>query len=176
MFQQIEVSLFTREWIEIFSDCHNNYLLKSLPLYEGVDWNSQCSVEFVAICICLPLYEGVDWNLQQLHTTAIHSASPSLRGSGLKFYYNAFYSICKLVSLFTREWIEIFGWYIYYTTNVVSPSLRGSGLKCMISQNECTLTKSPSLRGSGLKFRPRSIQLRHIRSPSLRGSGLKLKM
>ena len=99
------VSLFTREWIEIEPrrdivqtvsclplyegvDWNNQMLLKSnqilcLPLYEGVDWNCFlfCSVFYK---LSLPLYEGVDWNLQYLCCSDDHSASPSLRGSGLK--------------------------------------------------------------------------------------------
>ena len=56
-----------------------------------------------------------------------------------------------VVSLFTREWIEI---YIINksASEQSSPSLRGSGLKSSIGfVNFVASRTSPSLRGSGLK-------------------------
>ena len=35
----MEVSLFTREWIEIVVDGFMKFSDEGLPLYEGVDWN-----------------------------------------------------------------------------------------------------------------------------------------
>ena len=63
---------------------HASHYCKGLPLYEGVDWNRYTCV----ICCCsvgLPLYEGVDWNLC----------------SCARLWHR------YIVSLFTREWIEI---------------------------------------------------------------------
>ena len=57
-----------------------------LPLYEGVDWNSVPFLQAV-LDLRLPLYEGVDWNKEKIE----------------KFLGR------ENVSLFTREWIEIFG-------------------------------------------------------------------
>ena len=54
--------------------------------------------------------------------------SPSLRGSGLKFPVGELNSSVNAVSLFTREWIEIFV-KLLYKVKALSPSLRGSGLK-----------------------------------------------
>ena len=77
------VSLFTREWIEISSLSSRSRMVWSLPLYEGVDWNSGNNrilrergsspslrgsglksflTASVFVSLCLPLYEGVDWN------------------------------------------------------------------------------------------------------------------
>ena len=56
-------------------------------------------------------------------------ASPSLRGSGLKFF--CLWFACKIAK---------------------SPSLRGSGLKLHFTRILRTGLESPSLRGSGLKY------------------------
>ena len=122
-----------------------------LPLYEGVDWND-CRTCWQRRLTCLPLYEGVDWNRLRLVRTVIiavslftrewieiingrilfrQRTSPSLRGSGLKFFDEVALMPESFVSLFTREWIEIHaeGW---KTEASGSPSLRGSGLKLLI--------------------------------------------
>ena len=101
-----------------------------------------------------------------------------------------------IVSLFTREWIEII---LNCSTNprrLPSPSLRGSGLKLICKNQSIRKKKSPSLRGSGLKLRWARLHLfpgqrlplyegvdwnviavvtkpNLFMSPSLRGSGLK---
>ena len=105
--QSLQVSLFTREWIEI----------GSLLAWIGTIWVSLFTREWIEICKkeiafvpngCLPLYEGVDWNRSTSRTCRGSGASPSLRGSGLKFVTVAFCIIAtQKVSLFTREWIEI---------------------------------------------------------------------
>ena len=100
------VSLFTREWIEMYGRLCCKYSRQSLPLYEGVDWNPLCKSFFIP-----------------------YNRSPSLRGSGLK-YKILTWQIARdvrlplyegvdwnkilmhkmqgfFVSLFTREWIEI---------------------------------------------------------------------
>ena len=98
--------------------------------------------------------------------------SPSLRGSGLKCGWNCRHDWYPYVSLFTREWIEIFS-FQSAPSCLSSPSLRGSGLKCVPSARRETMDLSPSLRGSGLKFCLILTNVRRERSPSLRGSGLK---
>ena len=81
------VSLFTREWIEITGLSAAFWGVLSLPLYEGVDWNKICiqrdlnrflspslrgsglkstSAITSFLRMGLPLYEGVDWNLANL--------------------------------------------------------------------------------------------------------------
>ena len=101
-----------------------------------------------------------------------------------------------MVSLFTREWIEI-GFKMPACTNCnSSPSLRGSGLKFPCRPLQAVQNPSPSLRGSGLKFsvpcyldngdyvslftrewieilQEIAVMWHRITSPSLRGSGLK---
>ena len=121
-----------------------------LPLYEGVDWNS-CSAVAVEAVSSLPLYEGVDWNHSSSIKKAIagvslftrewieisipiakpssQSPSPSLRGSGLKFFKPQKGMCLDL-----------------------SPSLRGSGLKFQRQPSRKQMQGSPSLRGSGLKL------------------------
>ena len=55
--------------------------------------------------------------------------SPSLRGSGLKLESQNQNHLKKMVSLFTREWIEINAFNSALGIASPSPSLRGSGLK-----------------------------------------------
>ena len=77
-----------------------------------------------------------------------------------------------LVSLFTREWIEMKTVH-HGKTLPPSPSSRGSGLKFDNSDYIINGYRSPSSRGSGLKscFVLRFDGL--LMSPSSRGSGLK---
>ena len=166
-----------------------------LPLYEGVDWNSNANRydnvtdtvslftrEWIEIkfcfCLarrlhCLPLYEGVDWNIFLHPPISFSEQSPSFRGSGLKL---------PLATTLTHSGR--------------SPSLRGSGLKSPTALCKSVRLGSPSLRGSGLKskydkngklvknvslFTREWIEIQNARitqhprfkSPSLRGSGLK---
>ena len=147
----MQVSLFTREWIEIDSNMLKSHSEICLPLYEGVDWNAVRKLEILSE-VRLPLYEGVDWNCWDDFGTTSGLSSPSLRGSGLKccfcplmycinclplyegvdwnfrkfrrlyqirglpLYEGVDWNACQngittnptAVSLFTREWIEIF--------------------------------------------------------------------
>ena len=80
------VSLFTREWIEIT-------ILQGLRPYHIVSLFTREWIEIVS---------GVA-------TISVHCASPSLRGSGLKFIAVSNDERKQVVSLFTREWIEIAG-------------------------------------------------------------------
>ena len=117
----------------------------------GLKSTARCIPSLVGIC--LPLYEGVDWNIKHMSCLqTAYSRSPSLRGSGLKlhFVHNpspnclclplyegvdwnkiSFVSIVSppLVSLFTREWIEMWHLHTELQRKSKSPSLRGSGLK-----------------------------------------------
>ena len=61
--------------------------------------------------------------------SSVSIASPSLRGSGLKFSPRMPDQRQQGVSLFTREWIEITRSLCIGCRQSRSPSLRGSGLK-----------------------------------------------
>ena len=144
-----QVSLFTREWIEIGSvGCV--VFVKPSPSLRGSGLKFAISEQF-----------------------ARNQMSPSLRGSGLKSISGGISGINTSVSLFTREWIEIQPHKGTHSNCNPSPSLRGSGLKSVVKTCKPLLQGSPSLRGSGLK----SVHLRNLLlfrwSPSLRGSGLK---
>ena len=79
------VSLFTREWIEIFSEQHCLARFCCLPLYEGVDWNKIHKLRILFLCI-VSLFTR-EWIEILKSLTSMLAVSP--------------------VSLFTREWIEI---------------------------------------------------------------------
>ena len=157
------------------------FLWLRLPLYEGVDWNRFFRFKTKHL-FRLPLYEGVDWNIFANAAAMCTKPSPSLRGSGLKFFlipkhfiptnrlplyegvdWNLF--CCHKttsfhnVSLFTREWIEISNFQRLIFV-VASPSLRGSGLKFRYLHTGESPWMSPSLRGSGLKL-PLATTLTH---------------
>ena len=140
------VSLFTREWIEIVLLCSSTVWLPRLPLYEGVDWNkypqSSASCHAASPSLrgsglksvdqfndifdpSLPLYEGVDWNWYFACYSGLSEMSPSLRGSGLKWYALYIPTESLIVSLFTREWIEILAEHRYHKTNCCLPLYEG---------------------------------------------------
>ena len=105
-----------------------------LPLYEGVDWNSNANRydnvtdtvslftrEWIEIvfdsrrgrsAFGLPLYEGVDWNLQPLYV--------SLYGWGLPLYEGVDWN---------QSMTKMANW------SKMSPSLRGSGLKSKMPES-----------------------------------------
>ena len=144
------VSLFTREWIEI-----QNARITQHPRFKS------------------PSLRGSGLKFAISEQFARNQMSPSLRGSGLKSISGGISGINTSVSLFTREWIEIQPHKGTHSNCNPSPSLRGSGLKSVVKTCKPLLQGSPSLRGRGLK----SVHLRNLLlfrwSPSLRGSGLK---
>ena len=73
--------------------------------------------------------------------------SPSLRGSGLKSIQASKLPELRLVSLFTREWIEILKSLQQTKDITASPSLRGSGLKCKIVTVDMTTVSLPLYEG-----------------------------
>ena len=99
------VSLFTREWIEILSWYYGNNADWGLPLYEGVDWNPRPLVVGLWLFVSLFTREWIEIEFATKKEKGA-KASPSLRGSGLKWHL-------PLTGGFRR----------------LSPSLRGSGLK-----------------------------------------------
>ena len=101
-----EVSLFTREWIEIFRSGHTNLELLSLPLYEGVDWNDYF-IEMEFMTFTSPSLRGSGLKCLQVCHICGKNTSPSLRGSGLKWGSGRTGRFSEWVSFFTREWIEI---------------------------------------------------------------------
>ena len=86
MFFQVHVSLFTREWIEMQNRYCRYDNIKRSPSLRGSGLKF-----FILINKSLTL-----------------QLSPSLRGSGLKWLATKFTNPIEEVSLFTREWIEIF--------------------------------------------------------------------
>ena len=99
------VSLFTREWIEIYHFHKERGYCNCLPLYEGVDWNLQCRI-LKALRFCLPLYEGVDWNFKQRCICFTRDVSLFTR-EWIEIILLMHVPEHRQVSLFTREWIEI---------------------------------------------------------------------
>ena len=121
--------------------------------------------------------------------------SPSLRGSGLKSLCSVNIVKYALVSLFTREWIEIVvSFSRFCITNVSLFTREWIEIVKMFSVSRLhsvslftrewiemkkrlttyrNIWTSPSLRGSGLKFSCQSCKWQRKKSPSLRGSGLK---
>ena len=83
-----KVSLFTREWIEIQSARCGRFVREMSPSLRGSGLK----------------YRTLNDNLKTI-------LSPSLRGSGLKWGFYWVTSVSHVVSLFTREWIEIFRFY-----------------------------------------------------------------
>ena len=145
-----------------------------LPLYEGVDWNFLFTWKQVRI-IKSPSLRGSGLKFQCKFRFVVCSRSPSLRGSGLKsvsIRKNPFLwclplyegvdwncgrrlDVCScLVSLFTREWIEI---------------TRSSCIGCRQS-------RLPLYEGVDWNSMPKKLLLKDVKSPSLRGSGLKLTL
>ena len=101
------VSLFTREWIEIGLHTFVQLVQKSLPLYEGVDWNANICKRVIVHWVSLFTREWIE------------------------IIFNVVLIQLFAVSLFTREWIEMP--FIAGTNPAAktSPSLRGRGLKLL---------------------------------------------
>ena len=97
------------------------------PLYEGVDWNNG---GFVRRCKAIVALFTRAWiEIPKLQAKKFVFASPSLRGRGLKWFYNP-----------------------NHQPTFLSPSLRGRGLKSFGTAHNSDDKRSPSLRGRGLKF------------------------
>ena len=166
------VSLFTREWIEIDKTL-SIFNSGESPSLRGSGLKSKPKPESTVVT-SLPLYEGVDWNCGK--------TIDSLKRN--------------VVSLFTREWIEII-WRNIWLRAWKSPSLRGSGLKSFPYSKRFITIASVSLFTrewieiwalseslavacclplyEGVDWNPQSVRIlsQLQRSPSLRGSGLK---
>ena len=122
-----KVSLFTREWIEMAS--YSSWLPKNgSPSLRGS--GLKCSRRMqILLARKSPSLRGS--GLKSFTSVIIFdlSKSPSLRGSGLKYWKEYPKLGMQIVSLFTREWIEITCDNAVMIPWIASPSLRGSGLK-----------------------------------------------
>ena len=103
------VSLFTREWIEMQYPIKSHGGLGRLPLYEGVDWNIFVNICNFCVRNSLPLYEGVDWNSVTPQRFVRVICLPLYEGVDWNSY-GLIITTSQSVSLFTREWIEIVIW------------------------------------------------------------------
>ena len=153
--ETLQVSLFTREWIEIPPVKSSTFVCK-VSLFTR-EWIEMVQSEN-GLCRCL--------------------LSPSLRGSGLKSCMDTAIPSATAVSLFTREWIEIKATKLsvsqkevsLFTREWIEMDTKQVGKPCrntvslftrewieIIKSSACDSStfSSPSLRGSGLKS-PRS--------------------
>ena len=113
------VSLFTREWIEIILYFSCRLSRWGLPLYEGVDWNIEDQTVFKGTARS-PSLRGSGLKLNAAQLIDFPLESPSLRGSGLKYLVELEWRWSDKVSLFTREWIEIFLYKLHKCVQPVS--------------------------------------------------------
>ena len=107
----------------------------------------------------LPLYEGVDWN-SALSLNSVSRASVSLfTREWIEIPNHSEKRLICCVSLFTREWIEIAALPWQSKRSAVSLFTR-EWIEIILLPSKKQLLESPSLRGSGLKFRYRLQNLR----------------
>ena len=108
LFREGTVSLFTREWIEIGLLRCPWSVAGCLPLYEGVDWNLWDKISKNSFCIkSLPLYEGVDWNSLVTGCCRCEGLVSLFTREWIEIITVFIKRLYGAVSLFTREWIEI---------------------------------------------------------------------
>ena len=167
------VSLFTREWIEICRPCHPTGWSES-PSLRG----SGLKCTLVPCCHwrqLSPSLRGSGLKFSQAFFLSACFRSPSLRGSGLKFHAPASTASALPSPSLRGSGLKCTPGDCRGRLQKLSPSLRGSGLKCTFDETTwSSYSASPSLRGSGLKFPWKNWWRTWMLSPSLRGSGLKL--
>ena len=101
------VSLFTREWIEMYLKWDTRQWMRvSLFTREWIEIDCRCSLLFLRFWSPSLRGSGLKYLVAAVKQS-IQRQSPSLRGSGLKSHPLSFLSVRIIVSLFTREWIEI---------------------------------------------------------------------
>ena len=194
--RQPDVSLFTREWIEILIPKATKLSVSRLPLYEGVDWNPEMMRQ-KHVPTGLPLYEGVDWNHHFAWFFCLKSRLPLYEGVdwnsgatsrrqnrfGLPLYEGVDWNIhfvqigiysCT-VSLFTREWIEIWTREHQNQTDTVSLFTREWIEIEVLLLLQWAWMGLPLYEGVDWNSNPINGINSKKRSPSLRGSGLKSK-
>ena len=167
------VSLFTREWIEISLGQKPEQRMPSSPSLRGSGLKCQ-TLPSPPWQMGLPLYEGVDWNTDTIDKDVGFLMSPSLRGSGLKCPPSTieFSTVPASPSLrgsglkcpekFPSRTIES------------SPSLRGSGLKSSNPEQAFPWIPVSLFTREWIEIPLPVVGFTSIKSPSLRGSGLKL--
>ena len=165
------VSLFTREWIEMHGGLQCNRSREGLPLYEGVDWNGLPSIGSIAKTAS-PSLRGSGLKSQTKLIKGITKKSPSLRGSGLKSEaYTEQVKNCCCLPLY--EGVDWNVWNIEIDNcPSASPSLRGSGLKCTGERAEQVAESLPLYEGVDWNVQIKPQRLQCLVSPSLRGGGL----
>ena len=101
------VSLFTREWIEIGGEMGRCKKMTSSPSLRGSGLKSPRGVYLLTKPRRLPLYEGVDWNKIRSPQPIPHNRLPLYEGVDWNHDYIIRHFGRYVVSLFTREWIEM---------------------------------------------------------------------
>ena len=191
------VSLFTREWIEI-PTINSTFLCWQSPSLRGSGLKS-VSQERIRNPCKSPSLRGSGLKLAVCSLESELSGSPSLRGSGLKFVRKRLLLFQMVVSLFTREWIEICHRSILYNCdtkglplyegvdwNKYSNNAESAG-KCLplyegVDWNlnlsnvvSLILKRLPLYEGVDWNWCSARPRRDSDASPSLRGSGLKLR-
>ena len=99
------VSLFTREWIEIAAE-YTALQEQLSPSLRGSGLKLSAN-QHLSNQVLSPSLRGSGLKFGLLLRLRMPDSSPSLRGSGLKSPPPGCVVACRLVSLFTREWIEM---------------------------------------------------------------------
>ena len=172
---QKDVSLFTREWIEILDFCQIPYCPEvSLFTREWIE---------IPVLLCTPFSEQNvslftrEWieMFGAFNTDWMFPTSPSLRGSGLKCVNKKFVSSHSGLPLYEGVDWNLNIWFGRIQTTG-SPSLRGSGLKLSNSlTNASASSRLPLYEGVDWNIQYLCDCSAWNVSPSLRGSGLKWK-
>ena len=147
----VTVSLFTREWIEIDSQRLTFFSLLS-PSLRGSGFKSSAFSCDSCRHAGLPLYEGVDWNSSNKSHRFIILIVSLFTREWIEMVKSSGISTYIFVSLFTREWIEmvcIAGMNLLQKT--VSLFTR-EWIEMEDWKPSRRAWGSPSLRGSGLKY------------------------
>ena len=167
-----EVSLFTREWIEMATAFMIFSGFFRLPLYEGVDWNSPKKKHPPRAWVSLFTREWIEIAIGQSIGYALDS---------LPLYEGVDWNCCGVYNWDCQWGLPLYeGVDWNYRCSVSRPSTESVSLftrewiEIMNPLLLVAMNRSPSLRGSGLKSLNRYIYEESLdKSPSLRGSGLK---
>ena len=122
------VSLFTREWIEIAGARHKKRCMRRSPSLRGSGLKCFLKPPFANFpAVSLFTREWIEMSSLVVSADCIVRVSLFTR-EWIEMSSSAFFAAIVTVSLFTREWIEI-PYYQDFYCGTSSPSLRGSGLK-----------------------------------------------
>ena len=100
------VSLFTRERIEILISISPRSMLRCVSLFTRERIEMMIAMSRAYVVDSLPLYEGADWNLFSRWCCPVGGVSLFTR-ERIEIAQQAAFAWLFRVSLFTREWIEI---------------------------------------------------------------------